>query len=812
MTTQQQPPSPSASGEHRTGYRRLVLAAARGDSLGTIAEIGLSAACRGGDWPVGQVQLIEEWHGDRLRLTTLARFGTGGRPDLAGALCDDVAEPGSPVATTAHAGRAYRSEPDGQGVVRLVAPLTHGDVVGVIELLDDRARTVDADQLTQLTDLTEVLGAAAARHREWGHEGGEGRVEPEDEAARAVRERLELDQQRLREAEKIGSFGVWELLPGREFTWSAELCRIHGVEPDFLPTLEANISLIHPDDLPVIDTYMSHMRTEHAGPPVQYRIRRPSGEIRWVESHVKVLEGNRTIGITRDVTDQRAREEREHLQAQIAQRMVEGVTLVKGDGTILYANPQYANLFDLLPEQVEGSCIWDHVAPEHHPPAGEVFLQNGFHGEVRHVRPDGSVFTTEANITEMPIPAGEPGERAWLAVERDITEEKAKAAALRDREERLALIQQHAPIGLALTDLDAGFVQINPALCAISGRSVEELHKDSLVGIIHPRDAACLHRELGRLVKGELDLVDTERRIVRPDGTTVWVALKVASARDERGAARYLVAQVVDIETRKQAEQAQARHAAELERSNAELRRAKAEAERANQAKNEFLSRMSHELRTPLNAVLGFAQLLGLEELESTQLDMVDQVLRGGRHLLILIDEILDIARMENGTMSIVVEPVDVVAAVDHACSLLDPLVRETGVQVEVVSGNGPAPVVAADRQRFVQILLNLLSNAIKYNVPRGRVTVRVSGRDGRVSVSVIDTGPGIAREELSRLFEPFDRLGAEQTDIEGTGIGLTVSRSLAHQMGGHLTVESTVGEGSTFTLDLPLHEPAPIS
>jgi PAS domain S-box-containing protein len=833
MTTHSRPSSTAASPDRRTTYRRLVLAAARGDSLQDVAAIGLAGACTVSGWPVGQLSVIDMSHGPRV-VTVAATFGADTRPDLATALTGAMLEPGSPATTAATTGRPCWSDPDaGDAVARLAVPLTHGDVVGVLELIDDPPAVVDDPLVDTLAETAEVLGAVVARAQAadeslggW-HAGPPGpAAKPDDiddlqgaDAARAVQDRLELDQRRLAEAEVIGSFGVWELVPGRPFAWSPELCRIHGVPPDFIPTLAHNLAFVHPDDLPAVDAYIARMRADQASPPVQYRIRQPGGDVRWVESHVKVLDGNRIIGITRDITDQRAREQRDRLQSQIAQTMVEGVTLVRADGTILYVNPQFATMFGYRPDEMEGRSIWDFNAEEYRPPPGTITdpQPGGFHGELRHLRHDGSVFITDANVTAMPIDDGDPGELAWLAVERDITEEKKQSEALRDSEARLALIQENAPIGLALVNRDGRFVQPNPALCAITGRSADELQQLTFRDITHPDDVDDSQRLYQRLVDGELSSCEMEKRYVRPDGTAVWVDLTVAFAQDNNGAPRHVIIQVVDIGARKAAEEARARHAEELERSNAELRRATEEAERAqlaaveaNRAKNEFLSRMSHELRTPLNAVLGFTQLLGMEELGTTQLDMVDQVLRGGRHLLVLIDEVLDIARMENGTMSVVVEPVDVAAAIDHARSLLDPLVRERGVRVDTLAtDDGTVPSAGADRRRVVQILLNLLSNAVKYNKPDGEVTVSAEQVDDRLCISVADTGRGIAPEVLPRVFEPFDRLGAEQTGVEGTGIGLTVSRALAEQMGGRLTVRSALGKGSTFTLELPVFKGA---
>ena len=238
------------------------------------------------------------------------------------------------------------------------------------------------------------------------------------------------------------------------------------------------------------------------------------------------------------------------------------------------------------------------------------------------------------------------------------------------------------------------------------------------------------------------------------------------------------------------------------------LRDAKEEAELANRAKSEFLSRMSHELRTPLNAILGFGQLLEMEELDEGMRESVDQILKGGRHLLDLINEVLDIARIETGRMSLSLEPVVVDDALSEALDLIRPLARNRNVSLHVESDESSGVACLADRQRLKQVLLNLLSNAVKYNRDEGRVTVRVARiPGGRACVEVRDQGPGIPPEKLARLFTPFDRLGAEQTKVEGIGLGLALSQRLADAMGGAITAQTTVGEGSTFALELPLAE-----
>ena len=243
----------------------------------------------------------------------------------------------------------------------------------------------------------------------------------------------------------------------------------------------------------------------------------------------------------------------------------------------------------------------------------------------------------------------------------------------------------------------------------------------------------------------------------------------------------------------------------ELEIAHDARREAQEAAEAANQAKSVFLSRMSHELRTPLNSVLGFGQLLEIVDLTNDQRDSVGQILKGGRHLLALINEVLDISRIEAGELALSPEPVLVSDLVHEAVDLMQPAVKQRGIQLVVDSSGACDCYVFADRQRTKQIVLNLLSNAVKYNRPRG--TIALSCRrltDTRISISVADTGYGIAAERLGLLFVPFERLGVDSSEVEGTGIGLALSKRLAEAMSGTVSATSVLGQGSTFTVELP--------
>ncbi len=236
---------------------------------------------------------------------------------------------------------------------------------------------------------------------------------------------------------------------------------------------------------------------------------------------------------------------------------------------------------------------------------------------------------------------------------------------------------------------------------------------------------------------------------------------------------------------------------------------AKDEAERANQAKSEFLSRMSHELRTPLNAILGFAQLLELEDLPGDQRESVQHIEKAGRHLLSLINEVLEIARIEAGKLALTLEAVEVGDALHDVVGLVRPLAAERNVELDARPSQ-PGPLyVTADGQRLKQVMLNLLSNAIKYNRPGGTVSLSWEQTGAQlVWITVSDTGRGIAPEEMDRLFEPFERLGADESGVEGTGLGLALSKRLLDGMGGALRGESTLGQGSRFSVELPPARP----
>ena len=278
---------------------------------------------------------------------------------------------------------------------------------------------------------------------------------------------------------------------------------------------------------------------------------------------------------------------------------------------------------------------------------------------------------------------------------------------------------------------------------------------------------------------------------VRKDESSFWANVVYTAIRDQLGNLRGFAKLTRDLTERRQVEAA--------------LTDAKSAAETATLAKSDFLSSMSHELRSPLNAILGFAQLMETDTPPPTALQQasIEQILKGGWYLLDLIDEILDLAMIESGRLSLSLEPVSLVEVMLECQAMIEPQVQKNRIQLTFPQIDNPW-FVKADRTRVKQVLINLLSNAIKYNRTEGSVVVECrASAENRIRISVSDTGAGLCAEKLAQLFQPFNRLGQEASAEEGTGIGLVVTKRLVEYMGGVVGVESTVGVGSVFWIEL---------
>ncbi len=373
----------------------------------------------------------------------------------------------------------------------------------------------------------------------------------------------------------------------------------------------------------------------------------------------------------------------------------------------------------------------------------------------------------------------------------DLTERKRAESALRAAQERIALAANAVGIGIWERDVALGESFWDAQMYRLFGVAVNDERSPEALrrAAIHHDDLAAFDAlvaqaaQSGEPFAAEFRVVPLDQRGVR------WLATRGVVSREADGRTPRVVGVTWDVTEARQAEAAL---------------RDKEAAERANRAKSEFLSRMSHELRTPLNAILGFTQLMQVDAatpLSAGQRERLDRIHSASWHLLALINDVLDLARIEAGGIDLVREPVRLGEVMNETVHMVEPQAQASGIVIDCAIGADAT--VWGDRTRLRQVFLNVLSNAVKYNRPGGRVTVRAERTGAREAVVVSDTGCGMAPDRMAHLFEPFNRLGAERSGIEGTGIGLAISRKLVEQMGGEILAASVQGEGSTFRVML---------
>lgn len=564
--------------------------------------------------------------------------------------------------------------------------------------------------------------------------------------------------------------------------------------------------LMHPDDRPNVELALQRMFDGGSDETVNLRYRAQHADGHWMvveaRGHPLRVAGapaTQAVFIARDLTDTLAAEaqlaESRETTRAILDAAIDSIIVIDRNLTILEASPGTESLHGVTADERVGKQVDERIFADDRQMVHDAFVtafENdgavSFRARMHHV--DGRLITIEVRGRTLRDYDG-PATRLVL-ISRDISDSVAWESTLARSYAKTRAILDAAPDSIVVIDRDLLIVEASPGTERIYGFPKEERMGRSAMTIVHPDDAPFVIGELNRLfAEGSDELLNYRFRARHADGHWMIIETRGRLLDDEDGRAVLV-----------------SRDVTEAVAFEEDLAAAKDEAERANAAKSEFMSRMSHELRTPLNSVLGFAQILQMELESKEDLELVDHVYKSGQHLLTLINEVLDISRVETGNIGLAPVPLRLQDLVLACLDIIDPQARERDVGIGYSDSFDYA--ILADQLRLKQVILNLLSNAIKYNRTHGSVTLHCEERAGLVRFSVSDTGHGIAPDLRERLFTAFDRLDAESRGIEGTGLGLTLSKTLVEAMGGTLGFESAVDEGSTFWFELPLSEGSP--
>ena len=610
----------------------------------------------------------------------------------------------------------------------------------------------------------------------------------------------------------------------------AEILGYEGPEP--LYELDSIDEYVHPDDIERTRTYRSRRAAgEEAPKDYELQILRQDGSICWVECRAKVVDWEAEPAIQTIFSDiserkraEQALRESEHLYRSIIDSMQDTYYRADHDGRITMVSPSVTELLGYSVEEFLGIGIpglyADHIEYEQ-------FLKDfrNSNGALRDYvakirRKDGSAIVSSTNVSYLKDEAG-----TVIGVEgtaRDMTRRAETEEALRRSEARFRRLLGEAAVGISIRQGD-NFVYANQALADILGYSRPDdiLRLDPIDDFVSSADRPRLEQIRKDRDSGAGAPDSYAYRGMRRDQSIVWMEQTVQEIAWD-GSVAYL-SFLSDISERKALEeQLQKSHeqledrvrerTEELRAEVNERRQAEERAEKASGAKSEFLSLMSHELRTPLNAVLGFSQLLKAypdQPLTDAQEEQVDQILNGGEHLLSLVNQVLDLSRIETGMLDLSLEAVNPVDAMKEAVRLIGPMANQRGIDITAPTPADASLRVYADPVRLKQVLVNFLSNAVKYNVENGTVTAGIElCSQHMLRFTIRDTGLGIPQDQFDDIFTPFSRLKLEKVTVEGTGIGLAICKQLVEMMSGRVGLESDVGIGSTFWFELPLVRP----
>ena len=555
------------------------------------------------------------------------------------------------------------------------------------------------------------------------------------------------------------------------------------------------------------------------------RHRRKDGSVWDVEVSASYCEraGGQFYVFLRDITERKRTESAERLLGEMVRHSDEGFNLVKSaDGTIHYTNPSFEAMFGYA----EGELIGQHVSVLNagDPDAAQqlartitdaVARHGEWRGELLNKRKDGTTFWTRAGVTSLDHP--EHGE-LLVTHQSDITAHKKADQALQGSEERLRLAVAGGSVGIWEWDIATSRLEWNVQLKSIFGlpESTTTLTLEQFIAAIHPDDLAVTESSFRTALEKHQEF-RCEYRIRLADDSVRWILALGRGVYDKEGLPLRMLGCALDITERKQAENELQLHREHLEDlvtlRTVELAKAKEAAEAANVAKSAFLANMSHEIRTPMNGIIGMADILRREGVSPLQAKRLDAIDASAQHLLSVINDILDISKIEAGKLELEETPVLVSSMLGNVVSILAERAKAKGIDL-LIENSQPPQNLFGDPTRLQQAVLNYAANAVKFT-ETGSVTLRTLVQEEtadavRLRFEVTDTGIGIKPEALAKLFNAFEQADNSMTrKYGGTGLGLAITRRLAELMGGEVGAESTPGMGSTFWLTVTLKKNA---
>ena len=582
---------------------------------------------------------------------------------------------------------------------------------------------------------------------------------------------------------------------------------IYGRSPEEL--LGTNpLDFLHPDDRLAVEAVWTGLQAGNDQAMSCHRIRHPDGRWIWVETKSQIVrdEAGRTtdevVSVVRDVGErvaaERAMRESELRFRAIAENATDIILRIGPDGIRRYASPACREILGLDPAEMIGRGDLRQVHPDDRAFVMEQFAA-AFRGggpeikiyTFRALRYDGGMLWLEARDRVLKDEAnGQPIE--LVSMLRDVTERVRSEDEVRESEVRYRLLAENATDMIIRLTLDGRRVYTSPACREILGYDAEQLQAGAPADVIYEADRPLFDSMFAELAAGRLDSVAIEYRVHHSDGRLIWVETRLKLVRDADTGAPVEIVGVVRDNSRQKA-------------NEEKLRAAREEAERSNRMRSAFFSNMSHELRTPLNAVIGFADLMRHETLGPLGLpkyrEYAEDIHASGEHLLGIINDILDFAKLEAGALALHQEVVVLGTLVANSCRLMATKAEQKGIDLSfTVADEGPDAL--GDPIRIKQVLLNLLSNAIKFTPAGGKVKMTAgAAADGSPAISVADTGIGIAPEDLAKVIEPFGQVdNARNREGDGTGLGLPLSHRLMEMQGGALEITSHLGIGTTVT------------